>query len=120
MLGIVSANGCKANNSVETVAPYIFQQRLDNDSLATLLDVRRPEEYAEGHLKGAMLINWLDRETFEKEAAQLERNKTIYVYCRSGRRSSEAASYLAEQGYKVVDMQGGYIAWTAAGLPVEK
>lgn len=120
MLGIVAANGCKANENVETVKPQEFQQRLSNDSLGTLLDVRKPEEFAEGHLKGATLMNWLDRATFEKEAANLDKGKTIYVYCRSGRRSSEAANYLAEQGLKVVDMQGGYLAWTAAGLPVDK
>lgn len=119
VLGIVAANGCKANENVETVKPQEFQQRLDNDSLATLLDVRKPEEYAEGHLKGATLMNWLDRSAFEREAKKLDKSKTVYVYCRSGRRSSEAANYLAGQDFKVVDMQGGYLAWTAAGLPID-
>lgn len=119
-LGLVSASSCKANKNVETIPPQEFQQRLKADSTALLLDVRRPAEFAEGHLKGATLINWLDRESFEKEATKLDKQKTIYVYCRSGRRSSEAADYLEQQGYKVVNMQGGYLGWTAAGLPVDK
>lgn len=120
ILGIISVNGCKAKENVETVSPQEFQQRLGKDSSAILLDVRKPEEFAEGHLQGATLMNWLDREAFEKEAAKLDKRKTIYVYCRSGRRSNEAANHLAGQGYKVVDMQGGFLAWTAAGLQIEK
>lgn len=119
-LGLVSVSSCKANENVETVSPQEFQQRLSEDSTDMLLDVRKPEEFAEGHLQGARLMNWIDREAFEKEAATLDKGKTVYVYCRSGRRSNEAANYLAELGFKVVDMQGGYLAWTAAGLPVDK
>jgi len=118
MLGLVSANGCKANKNVETLSPQEFQQRLTKDSTALLIDVRKPDEYAAGHLQGATLMNWLDRKMFEEEAAKLDKGKTLYVYCRSGRRSGEAANYLGGLGFKVVDMQGGYFAWTKAGLDV--
>lgn len=120
MVGMVPANSCKAQKHVETVSPQEFGQRFCNDSTALLLDVRKPEEFAEGHLHGAMLINWLDRQAFETDTAKLDKDRTIYIYCRSGRRSAEAAGYLGGLGYKLVDMQGGYLAWTAAGLPVEK
>ena len=49
---------------------------------------------------------------------ELEKNKSIYIYCRCGRRSNEAANYLAEQGYKVVDMDGGILSWSAKNLPM--
>jgi len=118
MLGLASANGCKANKNVETVSPQEFRQRLTKDSTALLIDVRKPDEYAAGHLQGATLINWLDRKMFEEEAAKLDKGKTLYVYCRSGRRSGEAANYLGGLGFKVVDMQGGYLAWTKEGMDV--
>jgi len=118
MLGLASANGCKANKNVETVSPQEFRQRLTKDSTALLIDVRKLDEYAAGHLQGATLMNWLDRKMFEEEAAKLDKGKTLYVYCRSGRRSGEAANYLGGLGFKVVDMRGGYLAWTKAGLDV--
>jgi len=117
-LGLASAYGCKASEGVATVSPQEFRQLLADDGSALLLDVRRPEEFAEGHLQGATLTNWLDRKSFDGAAARLDKSRTLYVYCRSGRRSSEAASYLGGLGFKVVDMRGGYLAWTEAGLPV--
>ena len=103
--------GCNAkasDPSIEVVSPMEFQSKMDNDSNRYILDVRRPEEFAAGHLHGAHLLNWLDT----------DKSKTIYVYCRSGRRSNDAANYLSDQGYTVVDMDGGIIAWEKDGFPV--
>jgi len=116
LLGLSCANGCKANKNVETIAPQEFQQRLATDTTALLIDVRRAEEYAAGHLQGATQINWLERDSFEQTAAKLDTTKTLYVYCRSGKRSLEAANYLGKQGFKVVNMQGGYLAWAKLGF----
>lgn len=49
---------------------------------------------------------------------RLDKAKTYYVYCRSGRRSHDAAQKMMAAGLHVVDMQGGYLAWTEQGLPV--
>ncbi len=117
----MTACGTKATNkNVEVVSPGEFQSKLGEDPTAYLLDVRKPDEFASGHLVRAHILNWLDSETFKEDAKDLDKRKTIYVYCRSGRRSNEAANYLAEQGYKVVDMAGGILAWEKAGLPVTK
>lgn len=117
----MTACSAKATNpDVEVVSPKEFQTKLAADSAAYLLDVRKPDEFAAEHLAGAHLLNWLDSETFKEGAKDLDKEKTIYVYCRSGRRSNAAANYLAEQGYKVVDMDGGILAWEKAGLPVTK
>lgn len=105
-------------NDVEVVSPTEFQALLKDDPNAYLLDVRRHDEYAAGHLEGAHLLNWLDSATFRKEAIGLDKHKTIYVYCRSGRRSNEAANYLAGKGYKVIDMDGGILAWEHDHLPI--
>lgn len=106
------------NPNVEVERPEEFQSKLAEDPSAYLLDVRKPEEFAAGHLSGAHLLNWLAPETFKRDANKINKTKTVYVYCRSGRRSNEAADYLAKQGYKVVDMAGGILAWEKEGLPV--
>lgn len=109
----------KANNpNVEVVSPQEFKKELAADAQAYLLDVRTPEEYAAGHLAGAHLLNWLDQPVFKQHAGEIDKSKTVFVYCRSGRRSNEAARYLSSLGYKVVDMDGGIMAWESDGLPV--
>lgn len=105
-------------NDVEVVSPTEFQALLKDDPDAYLLDVRRPDEYAAGHLEGAHILNWLDPEAFRKDADSIDKNKTIYVYCRSGKRSNEAAHFLAGKGYKVIDMDGGILAWEHDHLPI--
>ena len=79
-----------------------------------LIDVRTPEEYAEGHLAGAENID-------VKAASFAERIKGIEgkvaVYCRSGKRSMMAAEQLAKQGCTVYNLDGGILAWHKAGKP---
>lgn len=85
-----------------------------------LLDVRRPAEYEEGHIKGSTLANWEDKADFEKHAEHLDKNKPVYVYCRSGKRSSAAADFLSEQGFKnVINLEGGILEWKQEGKEVE-
>ena len=103
---------------VDVVSPAEFQTLLKEDTKGFLLDVRTPDEYAAGHLEGAHLLNWLDPDSFEKDADNIDKDQTVYVYCRSGRRSNEAAHYLAGKGYKVVDMDGGILAWESDHLPI--
>ena len=82
-----------------------------------LVDVRTPEEYAEGHLAGAINIDVKDNGFMEQALATLDTAKTVAVYCRSGRRSATAASKLTKEGYKVVNLSGGIMAWTANKMP---
>ena len=103
----------------ETMAVEEFSQRMMSKSVV-LVDVRTPKEYAEGHLQGATNIAWCD--DFEKQwdAAGIKKSFTVAVYCRSGRRSSVAASALMKKGYKVIELKGGILAWEKAGKPVVK
>ncbi len=85
-----------------------------------VIDVRTPQEYAEGHIKGAQNIDIYNPE-FDKLIGQLPKDKTYCVYCRSGRRSMMAAQKMAQMGFKkVYNLQGGIIAWQQSGNPVEK
>lgn len=89
-------------------------------SNVVILDVRRTEEYAESHIKGAILIDQFQNDFMEQAKSKLPKDKTIAVYCRSGRRSANAAGRLAREGFKPVNLKGGIIAWTKEGQPVTK
>lgn len=92
-----------------------YAQTLESDTTAYLLDVRTPEEYNEGHIDGARLLNVMDEETFLAGIDSLSPEHTYYIYCRSGRRSQKASNLMTERGLKVVDLQGGYNAWKESG-----
>ena len=76
-----------------------------------ILDVRREDEFAEGHIPGA--INVPNEGIQDTEPSELpDKNQTIYVYCRSGNRSKQAASKLATMGYNNIIEFGGIMDWT--------
>lgn len=81
----------------------------DKASKVLLLDVRTPQEYAEGHIPGAALIPYDELAAKFKEA---DKERPIVVYCRSGRRSAIAADTLKGMGYTNVSDFGGYTNWT--------
>lgn len=83
-----------------------------------LLDVRTPEEYAEGHINGATNINVQSDNFREMAVRELSKDSTVLVYCRSGRRSLTAAEILIKLGYKVVNLKGGIIDWKENGRPL--
>ena len=88
------------------------------DSNVVVLDVRKADEFAEGHIKGAILIDQFQNDFVEQALARLPKDKIIAVYCRSGRRSANAAGKLADVGYKCVNLLGGIIAWKKADMPI--
>ena len=114
VLGLTSAcgQGNFENTDVEGFAELIA------DSSVVILDVRTASEFAEGHIPGAILIDQGQSDFVEKAKAALPTDKTIAIYCRSGRRSANAAGKLGDIGYKCVDLKGGIIAWKEAGKPV--
>lgn len=85
-----------------------------------ILDVRTPSEFAAGHLAGAVLIDF-NAGSFRTEVDKLDKNKRYLVYCRTSNRSGQAVAVMKELGFKeVYDMDGGVVAWEAAGYPVVK
>ncbi len=83
-----------------------------------VLDVRTADEYAAGHLQWASNLDWYAESFMEKVSAQYPKEAPLAVYCRSGRRSADAAAKLSKAGYTVYNLLGGYLAWTEAGKPV--
>ena len=84
-----------------------------------LLDVRTADEYNDGHLPNALNIDVRQDGFVEEAKATLPTDKTIAVYCRTGKRSANAAGLLAKEGFKVVNLLGGITAWKEAGMPIE-
>jgi rhodanese-related sulfurtransferase len=83
-----------------------------------VLDVRTPEEFAEGHLDGAVLVDFYATD-FVDQLAALDTDVPYLVYCRSGNRSGETLGVMEQLGFSsVVDVDGGIVAWSGAGLPV--
>ena len=77
----------------------------------TIIDVRTPEEYAEGHIQGALNIN-VKSESFVTEIENLSKSDTLLVYCRSGRRSLYAAQVMVSFGFQqIYDLEGGFLNW---------
>lgn len=109
--------GCQAQDSVKVMEPEAVMRAVEADTSAVILDVRRPEEYAEGHLPHAINIDWLNEKAFSEALPTLDKNRTYYVYCRSGRRSNAAATRMQAEGFKVVDMAGGYLRWKKEVAP---
>lgn len=82
-----------------------------------VIDVRTPEEFAEGHIEGAINVD-VKGENFEAELAKLDPEKEYLLHCRSGARSTSAKPTFEKLGFKsVYHMSGGFDAWTDAGLP---
>ena len=115
VLGVTVFAGCgstaTSSSAGEILAPTEYMKLLQSDSNAYLLDVRRADEYAAGHLPGAALLDVADSVAFARGVELLDKEKNIYIYCRSGRRSRKAAEILTSKGFNVRDMQGGYNAW---------
>jgi len=86
-----------------------------------LIDVRTPEEYAEGHLEKAMNINYYDDAFMSDMISKLDKSKPIYIYCKSGGRSGKASKKLKAEGFtKVYDLEGGIINWNKNNMKVIK
>lgn len=86
----------------------------------TVLDLRTPDEYAEGHLEGAVNVDFL-ASTFEAELGKLDATKPYLVHCASGRRSGQAMAVFDRLKFaKIYHLNTGYKSWVAAGKPVVK
>lgn len=106
-----------AQNTIpRDVAPAEGQKLVQEGAL--LIDVREPHEYAEIHAEGAQPLPLSE---FEARYRELPRDRPLVMICRSGARSARAGQYLLDQGYpEVVNLAGGTLAWTDAGLPTGK
>ena len=117
LLATLGLNVACAQASYEDADVKGFAELMTNPNVV-VLDVRTADEFKDGHLVGALNIDQAQGDFIQKVKEALPTDRTIAVYCRSGRRSANAAGRLAAEGYKAVNLKGGILAWKEAKMPV--
>ena len=109
---------CAADSAaVRVISPVAYQDQFISGSETHLLvDVRTPEEFASGHIAGAVNI---PLDALQNRLGEVSSDQPVVVYCRSGNRSAQAAQILERAGYNSIYDLGGIIAWTGQGFPVQ-
>ena len=108
----ISCHG-QTSNSVNTIDAKLFAEKLKTNENPQLLDVRTPEEYGVEHIDNAKNVNW-NGDDFVAKVNSYDKSKPIFVYCKVGGRSAQAANKLAELGFKeIYNLNGGIMKWNA-------
>mgnify|MGYP000331623140 CR=1 FL=1 len=121
LIGFLSCKGQeKKSETFMDVNVEEFQKLIEKKG-AQLIDVRTPGEYEKGHLKDALLINYMADDFKVKAFEGLNKSTPVLIYCASGGRSAKSAKMYKEAGFeKVYNMLGGFRAWKAKNLEIEK
>ncbi|MCB0462650.1 MAG: rhodanese-like domain-containing protein [Flavobacteriaceae bacterium] len=111
---------CKetTEENIKLVTPEEMKELSQMDGVQ-LVDVRTPEEFEEGHIKGFQNIDFMS-DTFQEDLEKLDKTKPVIVYCKSGNRSGKSCKIMKEKGFvKVYDLEGGIEQWKYEGNKVE-
>lgn len=101
-----------SGNMIKTLNKGEFAQIIAEPDVQ-LLDVRTAEEYNEGHIDGAKQIDVLNDNFISLATEQLDKSRPVAVYCRSGKRSMQAARQLQDAGFTpIYNLKGGYMSWS--------
>ena len=115
-----SLSSCGQQN-FKTVDADEFEKTISADSIQ-LVDVRTSAEFGEARIASDKVVN-IDalQPDFANEAVEkLDKRRSVAVYCRSGRRSADAARKLSELGYDVINLKGGILEWQKRGKPTTR
>jgi rhodanese-related sulfurtransferase len=116
---VLVLTGCSSSSSAADLSVTEFSTKIAEAGVITL-DVRTPGEFNDGHIEGALLIDFQSG-NFENEIESLDKNQTYAVYCRSGSRSGQAVKVMREAGFNdIYNLDGGVIDWTNSELPLVK
>ena len=109
-LGFCTACSASDGSKVEVLEPKVFIEMANSDTTAVILDVRRPDEFAAGHIPNA--VNIPNESIGADEIDELpDKDRLILVYCRSGNRSKQASEKLVRLGYTNIVEFGGILDW---------
>lgn len=101
----------RQTNNCKILNPQDFKAAISAGSVQ-LVDVRTVMEFRSGHIAGALNIDYFEQENFRAAFEKLDKNKPLYIYCRSGNRSQKAANRLTDMGFtEIYDLAGGYVNW---------
>ncbi len=114
----VSCQTSNKNSNVKSINSEELKTLLQNEDVQ-FVDVRTEAEFSQNYIKGAKNIVY--DSGFEQKLGQLDKNKPIIVYCRSGRRSAASAKILDKNGFiKIYNLNGGILTWIKEGNEVEE
>lgn len=120
--GIVLSAACGGSN--QNGIPRLTNEQFSKQAAkanSVILDVRTPEEFNAGHIEGAILIDYLETENFTKQILTLDKSKNYLLYCRTGKRSLNAAYIMQEKGFKQVsDLKDGITGWKGPTVTPKK
>lgn len=118
LVAVVAAGSAVTNVTVGK-AQTLMKDRAGKPDFV-ILDVRTPEEFAEGHIDGAVNLDIQSRD-FEKGLRTLDRNKSYLVYCRTGNRSRQATIAMEALGFRsILHMNEGIVKWKQQNLPLPR
>jgi thioredoxin len=109
-------SACKTDNA--SLTPTEFNDLLSSTKKKQIIDVRTPGEFASGYITDAKNIDIYSAD-FKNQINNLDKSTPVFVYCKSGGRSSSAANMMLESGFKeVYDLKGGILQWANNDLPL--
>lgn len=118
LIGMMACKS-KAHDKFPNLSSDEFETLIQNDGVQ-ILDVRTVAEYSNGHIPGSININIMD-DNFPAIADEvLDKSQPVAVYCKSGRRSRNAANLLVKKGYTVYNLDKGILNWIDLGKDIEK
>jgi rhodanese-related sulfurtransferase len=98
---------------MENLSEKKWNEGLKASSNSEIIDVRTPDEFNDGYIEGARLLNIQDSSKFMEEVEKLDKDKDYYVYCRSGRRSEMACQLMEKAGIDhAYNLESGILDWT--------
>lgn len=107
-----------AQEAILTVPATRFAQAMDSLDNYQLVDVRTRAEFKQGYIDGAKQHD-INKNRFKRQISWLDRDQPVLLYCRTGKRSHQAALILQEMGFReIINLEGGITAWTAEGHQV--
>lgn len=109
----LAAKAAPGDVVTEVLPPETYKAKMKElGAEVQLVDVRRPNEYQEGHIDGSVNIDFLEDDFAVKIEGRLDKEKPVMLYCRSGRRSANAAKQMQALGFKeIYDLEGGFLQW---------
>ena len=115
------AQSDKQTSKVTDASVESFEKGIKSNPDAVILAVRTPEEYNEGHIKGAININYYSDDFAEQVNSKIDKNKPVYVYCKAGSRSAKSCEIMKDVGFlNLTNLDNGFDSWKKANKEIQK
>ncbi len=108
---VINLKGSNKTQPIKHLKASEFREKFNQNKGSAILDVRSSKEYKSGHIKGAININVMDSKFLDR-LSKFDKDQAIFVYCRSGSRSTRACKLMIQAGFsEVYNLKGGFLLW---------